>query len=338
MANRELRRARETAGLTQGELAARAGVSRQLVSGAEQGRHAPSVDTALRLARALGRSVESLFGGDEPGVALPAGGLPEGTPVVVGRIGDGLVAHPLTDLVAGDAAWAVPDGVVEGGRVRLLPGAGGDALLVVGCDPVLGLCATMLAHGGARRLTAVTGTTGTAVEALRTGRAHAGIVHGPPDRLPAAPEGAVRVHVARWRVGVATPPDGGPGSLEQVLSGDVPLVQRDEGAASQQALVRAAGGRVPPAVWRARGHVEAARRAALTGCAAVTFEPAALTMGLPFIPLEEHVVELWIAGRWADHPGAQALVDLLGTDGFRSRAGLVGGYDMEGAGSPVRAA
>lgn len=334
MGNQELRRARETAGLTQGELAARAGVSRQLVSGAEQGRHAPSVDTALRLAAALGRSVESLFGGAEPEVAIPPGGLPEGTPVVVGRVGDGLVAHPLGDLVAGDAAWAVPDGVVEGGTVRLMPGAGEDALIVVGCDPVLGLCATLLAHGGSRRLAAVAGTTAAAVEALGAARAHAGIVHGPPDGLPVPPEGVVRVHLARWRVGVA----GSGGSLEEVLAGGVPLVQRDEGAASQQALVRAAGGLVPPAAWRARGHVEAARRAALTGCAAVTFEPAALTMGLPFIPLEEHVVELWIAGRRADHPGALALVDLLGSDGFRRRAGLVGGYDLEGAGSLVRAA
>jgi hypothetical protein len=127
-------------------------------------------------------------------------------------------------------------------------------------------------------------------------------------------------------------------TLEAVLAGRVPLVQREASAASQQALVRAAGGAAPPAAARARGHVDAARHAAIAGCAAVTFEPAAHQHGLAFLPLEGHRVELWLDERWSDHPGAQALLNLLASAAFRERVRLIGGYDLEGCGSPEEAA
>lgn len=48
-------------GLTQGELAERLGVSRQTIISIEGGRYDPSLPLALKLAVALGQSVESLF-------------------------------------------------------------------------------------------------------------------------------------------------------------------------------------------------------------------------------------------------------------------------------------
>ncbi len=334
--NAHLRSAREAAGLTQAELAGRAGVSRQLVGAAEAGRHAPSVQTAIRLARALGRPVEQLFpiAGDDPDVAAPPG-LAPGTPLTLGRVEGRLVAHPLRSLVAGDAAWAAPDAVVdEDGAVRPLPGGGADALVVVGCDPLLGLCAAMLAATPGR-LAAVAGTSGDAVEALAGRRAHAALVHGPQGALPAPPVPVRRVHVARWRVGLGVAPALDRGALEPLLRDGVPIVQREASAASQQALERAAGDLLPPPAARAAGHVPAARHAALAGCAAVTFEPAALQHGLGFVPLEEHVVELWIGAGATGHPGAEALDRLLRSDALRRRVALVGGYEMEAAGEPA---
>jgi DNA-binding XRE family transcriptional regulator len=329
MANR-LRDSRERAGLSQAELAARAGVSRQTVGAVEAGRHAPSVDTALRLARAVGATVEQVFGTPPDDVAAP--GLPDGTPVAVARVGDRPVAYPLAGMVAGDAAWAAPDGVVEEGAVRMLPGAAPEGLAVVGCDPALGLCEALIGRRGGRRVVAVGGTSGSAVAALEQGTAHAGIVHGPEGELPGAPPGVRRVHLARWAVGVGVDPARHRGALEAVLDDGVPLIQRDASAAGQQAVARAAGGRLPPPAARASGHVDAARRAALTGAAAVTFAPAAHQHGLAFIPVETHDVELWIGERWLDHPGAEALLALLRGDAFRARMALVGGYDLEGTG------
>ncbi len=47
--------------LSQAELAARVGVSRQTIVAIEKGNYNPSVELALRLARVLGTTVEELF-------------------------------------------------------------------------------------------------------------------------------------------------------------------------------------------------------------------------------------------------------------------------------------
>ena len=55
---RELRKKQR---MTQAELAASVSVSRQTIIAVEQGDYAPSVYRALRIARALGGTVEELF-------------------------------------------------------------------------------------------------------------------------------------------------------------------------------------------------------------------------------------------------------------------------------------
>jgi putative transcriptional regulator len=57
----QLRALRESNGMTQADLATALGVSRQTIISIEQGRYAPSLDLALRLARLFGRTVEELF-------------------------------------------------------------------------------------------------------------------------------------------------------------------------------------------------------------------------------------------------------------------------------------
>lgn len=65
-----VRGARTALGLTQADLAAAAGTTRQTVIAVEAGDYAPSVYLALALASQLGRSVEELFGyGATAGVA-----------------------------------------------------------------------------------------------------------------------------------------------------------------------------------------------------------------------------------------------------------------------------
>jgi putative transcriptional regulator len=56
-----LKEMRTAAGLTQAELAERAGVSRKTVNTVENGVFVPSTILALSLARALGTTVEALF-------------------------------------------------------------------------------------------------------------------------------------------------------------------------------------------------------------------------------------------------------------------------------------
>lgn len=56
-----LREAREAAGLSQAELAARVGVSKQAISDIELGEKVPSLERAAAIARVLGGTVDALF-------------------------------------------------------------------------------------------------------------------------------------------------------------------------------------------------------------------------------------------------------------------------------------
>ena len=60
-----LKEERARLGLTQAELADRVGVSRKTINTVENGVFVPSTMLALKLAAALGRSVEGLFRVDE---------------------------------------------------------------------------------------------------------------------------------------------------------------------------------------------------------------------------------------------------------------------------------
>jgi DNA-binding XRE family transcriptional regulator len=334
-----LRERRLQCGLTQGELAARAGVSRQLVAAVEAGRNVPAVDAALGLAHALGSRVEELFAEPAPEVVPALGGrLRDGAPLRVGRVGERLVAAELPDHGVAGAGWAAPDGVAQKGGLRLFSGASPAGVVLAGCDPAFGVAERMLEGLGPRSLLAVSTSTGVALRALRRGTIHAAVVHGVDDELPAPPLPVARWHVARWRVGLALAPALRGRSLEALLQGDVPLARRDRAAASQRAFDRAcrnAGVPTPPGGRLARGHLDAARLAAMLGGAGVTTEAAARAFGLRFQPFEEHVVELWAAERWLDLPGVAALAELLTTAAFTQRVAHFGGYDLSGCGVRV---
>ena len=98
-----IRRARSSRGLTQIDLAARAGISRQALGAIESGSYQPGVSVALSLARELGESVENLFGAEQndtlrhiaaswPDDDISAGRPTPRTRVALGRVGGKIVA------------------------------------------------------------------------------------------------------------------------------------------------------------------------------------------------------------------------------------------------------
>jgi transcriptional regulator with XRE-family HTH domain len=335
-----LRARRLEFGLTQAELAQRAGVSRQLVAAVEAGQNTPAVDAALRLALALGTTVEQLFAVPAVGVAPALDDTPrEGALVRVARVGDRIVAAELPDHGTAGGGWATPDGVVTGSEVQLFPGAGVDRFVLAGCDPALGIAETMLSGLGRASLLTLSAPTDTVLRSLRERRVHAAAVHGPVGDLPAAPESVLRLHLAGWQVGLALAPGSAAPTLEAALEPNRTIIQRDPAAASQQALARAAArlGREIPSGPRAAGHIEAARLAAILGCPAVTTEAAAHAFGLTFLPLERHRVEIWIADEWLHHPAAEPLGNLLASAAFTDRVAALGGYDLVGTGTVITA-
>lgn len=331
-----LRQRRRAAGLTQDELAQRAGVSRQLVAAVEAGRNTPAVDAALRLAGVLGSTVEALFTPPADEVFGALGALPpDGAMVRAGRVGSRLVAFELPDRGAALTGWTAADGIVERGRLELFDGAATERLVLAGCDPALGIAEAMLAGQGPASLLAMPAPTDTALAALIAGCLHAAAVHGPSGSLPSPSKRVLRLHLARWQAGLAVAGGRAARSLEEILERSIPIVQRDPAAATQQALARAvdALGFPMPSGPLASGHLEAARMARSQGCVGLTTESAARALSLEFLPLEEHTVEIWIAAEFAGLPGATSLGDLVASPAFRSRLTALGGYDLADTGS-----
>lgn len=339
-----VRRARRAAGLSQQELAVRAGISRQAVGALEAGHHLPRVDAALALAQALRIGVAELVaptdGSPSRASHVLFGDLRDRQPVRAARVGERQVCVPASSFADGEA-WTSPDGLLRDGQVEVLAGADLDGFVVVGCDPAMGILAELAPSGGPGRVLPITASSGLAVRALSTGRAHAAIVHDRADAMVGAIEGPStasglamghRIPLARWRTGLAVAHERR-GVLDDALGGRAPVVQRDAGAAAQAAFERAlaVAGHAVPAGPIAAGHLDAARLAVATGHAAVTIEPIATALGLVFHPLETHVVSLHVGEDHLDHAGAGVVGEVLNSARFRRRAAAFGGYDVAGA-------
>ena len=172
-----LRLARQARGFSQQQLAGMAGVSRQAVSAVESGLSDPSLRVALALGRALGLTVEELFGPGSP--VSPVSARPvaplgnRGARVTLAPIGDELVALPLSGASVSRAGFLPAGGLAFGAdgpgassaldqagttpRQRLPPAEQAPrsvsvrpiepprpTLVVAGCDPAMPLLETPL--------------------------------------------------------------------------------------------------------------------------------------------------------------------------------------------------
>ena len=332
MSQNRLRTFRLEAGLTQGELATRAGVSRQLVGAVEAGRHLPRVDAGLALAEVLGVDVRQLFGTDDSAFDVVSGLMPqEGSVVRLGRVGDRIVTSPAR--IGGDG-WEAADAVAEDGRVVPFGDLNSGAV-VAGCEPGLETLEHLLRQGGSGAMSVAT-SSGAALNALVAGRVHAAVVHGPIGVLPSVPSApaVVRFRLTGWRVGLAIPPDIGSSWWQRVVDGELAVVQRESGAAVQRTFEEAVGGSSTGGP-RVGGHVMAARYGTASGLPALTIEPAALGVGAEFYPLDRHEAQLWVGEEWTTDRGVEQLINLISSSRFRRRLETVGGYDLDGIGNRV---
>lgn len=318
-----VRRLRERAGLTQQELAARAGVSRQLVGAVETGRHQPRVDAALALARALESDVASLFTPTLAAVDVATGEAPgPGAIVRVARVGDRLVTTPARVVGSGfESADAIAG---EGGEVSAHVDGG---FVVAGCEPALLTLEQLLRERGVAAAS-VSVSSAVALEAFVGGRTHAAVLHGAESWPRREPGSDVIVRrLATWRVGICAPPDAPTGWQQRALESNAPVIQREPGAGVQRSFLAARLAESPPGPVVA-SHVEAASRSVATGLPAVTIEPAALAVGAVFHPLDLHTSELWIHTEWADAPAADLALELLAGRRLMQHLRAVGGYDL----------
>ena len=349
-----VRAEREARGLRAAELAERAGLTRQGLHKIESGGAVPNTLVALRLAAALGCSVEALFALPQEQRARSPETTEPGARVQLAAVGGVLHAYPL----GGAEGLSHPaDGVVtarEGDLLRVRPFAPRPDLsgaVVAGCDPSLGLAAQRATAAGARVLWRPA-SSGTALEWLAAGAAHAAGIHlfdapSGQSNLPfvraALPEARARLFTLwSWEQGLIVAP-GNPLGLRGPADLGRPglrLVNREPGAGSRHLLdawLAAAGlaGADLPGYDRTLGsHTEVAASVA-RGEANAGPGPrsAARALGLDFLPVQRERFDLVVPEAHLDHPGLRALLGVLGREDFQQELPSLGGYDPQGCGS-----
>ena len=360
-----LRLARQARGLSQQQLAGVAGVTRQAVSAVESGHSDPSLRVALGLARALGMTVEELFGPGEPGdpvLARPVAPVSApGSRVALATVGDTFVALPLDADLAARLGFGAAGGLTvrggsqgaqeaqgvhgasggEGAQVAVRPiGPPRPTVVVAGCDPALPLLETPLALLDPP-LAFAWWPCGSA-EALRlaaAGLVHAAGVHrvGPRegDDTPGIPGGAEVVGFASWREGLVVRPGAGVRGLDEVARQGLRLVNREPGAQARTLLDRERlrlglePSQLPGYDSLAAGHLQVA--AAIVGGladAGVSSEPAALAYGLDFIPLAEEHFDLLLPAKHAASREVQGLLKVLTSPWLLAELASLPGYDV----------
>jgi putative molybdopterin biosynthesis protein len=362
-----LRLARQARGFSQQQLAGMAGVTRQALSAVEAGHSDPSLRVALALARALGMTVEELFG---PGAApapvtvqpvAPLGGA--GARVTLAPMGDSFVALPLAGDTATRAGFLPAGGIVVPGGSPEAGTAPGTVqpvapprptLVVAGCDPALPLLE--------RPLSLLEPPVGfswwscSSADALRL--AGAGLVHAAgahllgeggeyntgPARQWLGSTGAEVIGFSSWREGLVLRPGlaGEVTSVADLARQGRRLVNREEGSEARRVLDReAARLRVDPAAisgyaTRATGHLPVASAiAAGLADAGVASEPAARAYGLDFLPLAAERFDLVIPAHQAGSREVQALLRVLTSPWLLTQLAGLPGYDAARCGERV---
>ncbi len=185
--NSAISQRRKALDITQAELARACGISRQFLSMMESGRVQPNVQTALKMAAALGSSVEELFATEEDGnveleVTSSRENLPAGTRVNVALISGRWVAHPADTPETISGGFCPADGVLvrAGARhvvasqqpLRELEGN----LIIAGCDPALHLLCNAKLDAPGHSIWVNCGS-GISLQHLREGLVHVAGLH-----------------------------------------------------------------------------------------------------------------------------------------------------------------
>ncbi|MHB1499684.1 MAG: substrate-binding domain-containing protein [Candidatus Dormibacteria bacterium] len=333
---RRLRLARLAKGMSQGELAAACGISRQAVAGMEAGSWSPSLSVALRLAVALQRSAEQLFSERESVQRVPVEQLADpamrsGRALLVEVFGQ-MVAVAQQGPLAAVAGFGPASCRLEGAGQALGGSTQERRLLVAGCDPAIPLLADGLrASGSELQLIWWPCGSSRAEALLRAGLVHAAAVHRASGHAADHP-GLTAIGFARWREGIVSRPDQAVTGLGDAVARGLRLANREPGSEARQLLDRElqliAGETIPGYESHYRGHLPVAAAVADAGADyGVATEAAALAMGLDFAPLSEEDSVILLAPERIGTREATALLTALAHPTLDDQVSSIPGYD-----------
>lgn len=348
-----VRARREAAGLSQQGLADFVGVSRQAVIAIEAGRQVPSTALGLRLAHALGCTVEDLFSlGPGEGIEMRIAPAPKSdrARVVVGEVRGEWVAHPMPPDPMSPA-----DGLLAGrssaSKGVVTPLADIDHLrrnvIVSGCAPLLGALAQRVGrrffdaratwiHAGSHR----------ALELLQEGLVHVAGIHltndiAGEDNLTAirarfARERMLVVNLTRWREGFIVS-RGNPleiRSAQDLLRPGLRVVKREEGSQAHKLLMNIVARESSEYALLtgpiASGHAEVAQLVRYGAAdVGIAIESVALAAGLDFVPLTDERFDLVVPAALADAAPVSRLFHALQDPAFKREVEHLPGYDAD---------
>ena len=362
-----VRARRDRLGLSQGETARRAGITRQALSAVEAGHYGPSTEVALRLARVLQCRVEDLFALKDNRKTITAelvGSLPrdgDKARVKVFHVGERTVAMPLAAL--GSSNFTLPaDGLAAAAdstgnvQVELLGDRSGpgEHIAIGGCNPAVFLADQYLGRDNTGDLLCRSMGSGAAVEALRRGELHVAGVHlvgnageNSLSYLTRRLRGMefVVVTFALWEEGLIVTRRN-PKRIHSVMDlgrRDVRMINREPGSGArrlldaQLSLLGLEGSRVKGYNDLTYSQVDLgwsiSRGLADVGVGA---KVVARFFGLEFVPLQQERYDLVVPkSYWTAHPLVQRFLDIITVADFRAEVEALGGYDTRDAGKIV---
>jgi putative molybdopterin biosynthesis protein len=271
-----LRSLRSAKGLSQGDLAGMAGVTRQAIYAIEANQYLPTTAVALRLAGALGCRVEDLFSLVSSGEIVEGeliGELPHDAGrvrVKVARVGQRLLVRPVATL--GDVLnFTIPaDGLIIGPasseRIHKAGNRGNrsnhvrveltrdrrlieEEIVVAGCDPAIFLAGEYLRRRQERSsVLEWTMGSGAAIEALKRGEVHVAGLHIVDPKTGESNVPYLQRHLrggdftvitfAAWEQGlmVAKGNPKGIRGVTDLMRKDIVMINREEGAGARVLL------------------------------------------------------------------------------------------------------
>lgn len=339
-------------------LAAEVGVSRQAIYAIEAGAYMPNTALSLRLAQALGVSIDDIFQlKKQPARSVKANliaghaDLQPGQMLQLARVNHRLLAAlpapldwylPASDAVAGSIAVA---GRVQV-RVHRQEDMFDDRVVIAGCDPAMSILARHLQTAGVRAIL-VHQNSANSLSLLKKGCVHVAGTHLRGDsaiRNRFSQQAIAVVSFANWQEGLVTAA-GNPKrikKIEDLARKGIRFVNRELGAGTRL-LVDTALARLhmkPSQIHgydcEAPGHLAAALqvKTGVADCCIAT-EAAARVFGLAFVPLETARYDLVIHRSHLALPAVRALLDTIVRSNFRRELSGSAGYDTAVTGTRV---
>ena len=359
-----LRQARQQAGMSQGELADKAGVARQTVGGIESRQYGPSLAVAFRLAGALGKKVEDIFWIPDtiPAEALAVwsgiGPFPEvGEKIQLARLtADRYTAFPANR----DSLQVEANATVVGmgsGKGRLLArilepkGLTVPAVLLAGCSPALAMLKQRLDNRYRDvRIYWINANSMASLQALAKGFIHGAGVHIYDEEtgeynLPIVKKTLQQtsymvVNLCYGEQGFVVS-RGNPKGIDDfgdLSRPDVRIVNREVGAETRRLLdagLKQRGllsSQVPGYNFQVQTHQEVVQAVALGGAdCGIALRPLARLYKLDFIPLSRERYDLVFLLENVKQAGVQAILECLQKPDFLLDL-EASGYDPESTG------